>query len=137
MSQSEKTMMRYLYATEKLGLAQGDFARTSNSWANQTRVLSEQFNVLKTEIGKSLIQVLTPFLKVLNDIVAKLIEGAKALNNFTAKLFGKQEAAASDTTDAVNDTSQAYDGLGDSITGAANAAKKAVLGIDEINKLRF
>ena len=40
MSQSEKVQLRYNYVMQQTALAQGDFARTSTSWANQTRVLS-------------------------------------------------------------------------------------------------
>lgn len=43
MSQAEKVQLRYNYVMSQTALAQGDFAKTSDSWANQTRILSEQW----------------------------------------------------------------------------------------------
>ena len=43
MSQAEQTMLRYNYLMSVTSDAQGDFARTSDSWANQTRLLSENW----------------------------------------------------------------------------------------------
>ena len=39
MSQAEKVQLRYNYVMSQTALAQGDFAKTSDSWANQTRIL--------------------------------------------------------------------------------------------------
>ncbi|MCQ5130292.1 hypothetical protein NE562_11520 [Butyricicoccus faecihominis] len=74
MTQAEQVELRYKYVTEQLSLAQGDFAKTSDSWANQTRVLSEQINVLMGNIGTALIPLLQPVLDGISAIVAKLVE---------------------------------------------------------------
>ena len=44
MDQASLAMLRYRFVMDALKNAQGDFARTSGSWANQTRILKEQFN---------------------------------------------------------------------------------------------
>ena len=39
MTQAEKTLLRYQYVLAHTTAAQGDFARTSQNWANQLRIL--------------------------------------------------------------------------------------------------
>lgn len=41
MNQAEKATLRYNYVMEKMAMAQGDFSRTSASWANQVRMLKQ------------------------------------------------------------------------------------------------
>ena len=40
MTEQEKVLLRYRYVMSTLSDASGDFARTSGSWANQTRILA-------------------------------------------------------------------------------------------------
>ena len=66
MTQAEKVQLRYNYVMQQTNLAAGDFAKTSGSWANQTRMLSEKFKELLGILGGGLIQVLTPAVQFLN-----------------------------------------------------------------------
>ncbi len=66
MSEAEKVALRYQFVQDQLSLASGDFIRTSDSWANQVRVLKLQFDSLKATIGQGLINVLTPVIKQLS-----------------------------------------------------------------------
>ena len=84
MSQAEKVALRYLYVLKATANAQGDFARTSSSWANQVRILKEQWSQLIGILGKGLIAALTPIIKALNKLLSYLI----ALGNAIASLFG-------------------------------------------------
>ena len=84
MSQAEKVALRYLYVLKATANAQGDFARTSGSWANQVRILKEQWSQLIGILGKGLIAALTPIVKALNKLLSYLI----ALGNAIASLFG-------------------------------------------------
>ena len=84
MSQAEKVALRYQYVLKATANAQGDFARTSGSWANQVRVLKEQWSQLIGILGKGLIAALTPIVKALNKLLSYLI----ALGNAIASLFG-------------------------------------------------
>ena len=43
MTQMEKTMLRYQYVLANTTSAQGDFLRTADTWANQTRILKQNF----------------------------------------------------------------------------------------------
>ena len=84
MSQAEKVALRYQYVLKATANAQGDFARTSSSYANQVRVLKEQWSQLIGILGKGLIAALTPVVKALNKLLSYLI----AIGNAIASLFG-------------------------------------------------
>ena len=59
-----KARLRYQYVMQQTAHYEGDFARTSGSWANQTRILTEQFRQLLTVLGTGLISVLTPVIRL-------------------------------------------------------------------------
>ena len=137
MSQSEKVMLRYQYVMNATKNAQGDFARTSNSWANQTRILKEQWSQLLGIIGKGLIQVLTPVVQALNKLLGYLI----SIGNAIAKIFGGNavKSTAASVSDAAAGAGGLADGMGETAEGAdaANASAKKLqktLGsFDELN----
>ena len=139
MTEQEKALLRYNYLLSVTSDAQGDFARTSNSWANQTKILAEQFNSLKATIGQGLINVLTPVLKVINTILAGLQAVANAFRQFTALLFG---SAAGGAAQAAQDIASGFDAaaggandLAEKTGKAAKEAKKFLAGFDEITKV--
>ncbi len=88
MSQAEKVQLRYNYVMEQTGLAAGDFERTSGNWANQVRILKEQFKELLGVLGTGLITVLNPVVKFLNVVLTQLIAIAKQIGAILSKLFG-------------------------------------------------
>lgn len=59
--------------------AQGDAARTSGSYANQTRALDAQLKLLAADVGNEL-------LPVMKDLVALAIEGTKGFRDFLAAI---------------------------------------------------
>lgn len=141
MSEAEKVALRYSFVQQQLTAAAGDFARTSDSWANQVRVLSLQFDNLKATIGQGLINVFTPVLKVINSVIAKLQSLADAFLAVT-NLFSGKKQKTSGMGQVVQDASEAagaVGGIGDAAKGAAGAAKKAAkdmaraFSIDELN----
>lgn len=139
MSQAEKVALRYHYVLKATANAQGDFVRTSGSWANQVRVLKEQFNQLLGILGKGLIQVLTPIVKVLNKLLSYLI----AIGNAIAKLFGggKITSISGSMADASGSAGDLNNNIGDasgSLEDANNNAKKlqkTIASFDELNVL--
>lgn len=144
MSEMEKVALRYAFVQNQLSAASGDFIRTSDSWANQVRILKLNFESLKATIGQGLINVLTPVLKVINSILAKLMTLASAFKSFTELITGKKADAGGNTKATVAgiaETTGAVDSLADSTAGAGEAAKKAakemrsLMGFDQINKL--
>jgi len=67
MSQAEKVQWRYKYVLEKTKNAQGDFAKTSDSTANQLRVIQERTKELSAKLGNRLLPYVNKILKKLND----------------------------------------------------------------------
>lgn len=144
MTEQEKVALRYAFVQQQLSLAQGDFARTSDSWANQVRILKLQFDSLRASLGQGFIAAVTPVIKVINTIMGKLVQLANVFSAFMKRLFGVKSdsssgigAVASDVSSATN----AMDNLSNSTSGVGSAAKKAakeikgLMGIDEINTI--
>lgn len=148
MSQAEKTMLRYQYVLANTTAAQGDFARTANTWANQVRILQEQIKKWASVIGTGFIAAFKPFLQTLNTVMARVIDFTENVLNALGNIFGwkfeitgggitddladSMGDTAVDTGDAAGSAGDLSDNLGD----AASNAKKlysTVLGIDELN----
>ena len=149
MTEAEKVSLRYAFVQSQLTNAAGDFASTSDSWANQVRLLSLQFDSLRASIGQGLINVLTPVIKWLNVLIGKLAQAAKAFASFTS-LFSKKKssgagaaasAVASNISKAATSASNLGTSAGKSSSGLSKAAKAAkklkreLAGFDQITKL--
>ncbi len=135
MTQAEKTMLRYEYTMQRLGMAQGDFQRTQHTWANQVRVLRQQFQALGAVIGQGLIQALKPALIAFNAFLSRVIEFSKKVLNALGKIFGwKVDISASGLDTGLDGAEEAATGLGDALGGAGDAAKGASDNVKELNK---
>ena len=134
MSQAEKVALRYNYVMQATANAQGDFARTSNSWANQIRILKLNFQQLMGVLGQILKNVLLPVIQALNTIINLLISAANAV----AKTFGGSGLTfkgASETIGGVGDSAgDLADNLGEA-DKQAKALNKTIAGFDELNTL--
>lgn len=130
MTQAEQAILRYNYLLDVTKDAQGDFARTSGSWANQVKVLSEQWNTFKSVLGSSFIQVLTPVIQALNMIMEKLILAGQYFQRFIYMITGVKPETKS--------ASKAVESLGGSLDNATKKAKKtekALKGLQSFDKL--
>lgn len=128
MTEQEKTALRYQFVLDKLSLAQGDFARTSDSWANQTRVLSLRFNELKATLGQGFINLFTPIVQGINWVISKLQVLADAFKSFTEFISGKKSDNSSGVGSIATDLSSvtnSADTASDAVSGIGNSAKKA------------
>lgn len=83
MSQAEKVQLRYNYVLANTTNAQGDFARTSDSVANQTRMAKEQLKQAAAALGQNLVPAAASALKVLNNILS----GFQELNPAQQKMI--------------------------------------------------
>ena len=141
MTEQEKVMLRYQFVMAQLSDASGDFARTSDSWANQVRVLTLRFESLKATIGQGLINAFTPVIQVINTIIAKLQVLASYFKAFTSALFGDATGGGNPVTDAADAMSNAAGSSGavaGNMSDAAKSAKemnKQLAGFDELNNL--
>ena len=57
MSQAELVQLRYAYVLSQTSNAQGDFQRTSDSAANQSRTFKERIKELGTQFGEKLLPI--------------------------------------------------------------------------------
>lgn len=139
MSQAEKTMLRYQYVLANTKAAQGDFAKTANTWANQIRILRQQFEQLASIIGSAFVNMLKPVVQSLNKAMAKVIEFAQTVINALGKIFGWKFEI--NTKGIAGDFSGIEDGIGDltgGIEDATEASKKfnkQLQGFDKLNNL--
>lgn len=154
MTEQEKVALRLAFVQKQLSAASGDFIRTSDSWANQVRVMQLQLQSLKSTVGQGLINLFTPVLKVINILLGKLATLANAFKSFTELITGKKSSGQTGTsgaglagTDAIADTADQYgdaannaEKLADATNDTADATKKATKAakgylspLDEIN----
>ena len=68
MTQAEKALLRYNYLMKVSADAQGDFARTSDTYANQVRIAQLNLENLASSIGKKLLPVVNKAIQVFNGI---------------------------------------------------------------------
>ena len=156
MTEQEKVALRLAFVQKQLSAASGDFIRTSDSWANQVRVMQLQLQSLKATVGQGLINIFAPVLKVINILLGKLATLANAFKSFTELITGKKSSGqtggggAGLTGDAsgLQDTADAYgraadnagkladstEDVADATKDAAKAAKGYLSPLDEINR---
>ena len=156
MTEQEKVALRLAFVQEQLSAASGDFIRTSDSWANQVRVMQLQLQSLKATVGQGLINIFTPVLKVINILLGKLATLANAFKSFTELITGKKSSGQTSGsgaglagTDAIADTADQYgqaadnaEKLADATNDNAKATKKAnketknyLSSLDEVHKV--
>ena len=156
MTEQEKVALRLAFVQKQLSAASGDFIRTSDSWANQVRVMQLQLQSLKATVGQGLINIFAPVLKVINILLGKLATLANAFKSFTELITGKKSSGQTSgsgaglTGDAsgVQDTADAYgqaadnaskladstEDVADATKDAAKAANGYLSPLDEINR---
>lgn len=116
MTQAEQVQLRYKYVMEQTNLAAGDFQKTSGSWANQTRILSERWKQFMTTVGNGLLQVLTPVIQFLNTALQKLVDFSTSVSSVLSKVFGSQSKDQQQSAVATEQAAAAQGELAQNIT---------------------
>lgn len=86
MTQAEKVNLRYAYVTEMSKNAVGDFARTSDSSANQVRTMQESVKELVTQLGQELLPIITPIISSIVEVVKKFSAMDEGTKNLIVKI---------------------------------------------------
>ena len=147
MDQASRVILRYNYIVESASQAQGDFARTQFTWANQIRLLKTQFQSLAAIVGGYFVKTLLPVVRILNQIVAAAINAFTAL----ASLFGFDASSIKELTGGakgtvfdestagyIDDTSEALGNESKALDKTGKAAKEAadnLQGFDKLNNI--
>lgn len=83
MKEQEKIMLRYRYVLSRTTNAQGDFERTNENAANQTRMLTENLKQVGMQLGKILVPIITKALQKINEWLVKF----QGLDETTQKII--------------------------------------------------
>ena len=138
MTQAEKAMLRYQYVMANTAAAQGDFARTADTWHNQITVLKQSFEQLAAIIGGALINAFKPFVKTLNAVMQKVISFATTVTDALGAIFGwKYEVSDKGIADDWSDASESADDIADSTGNAAKNIDKMNKGIRQFDELKL
>lgn len=139
MSQAEKVALRYSFVLNATKNAQGDFARTSNNWANQVRILKEQFKELAGIIGNGLLKVLQPLIILLNKVLGLAISVANSLSQaFGGKKIKESSTSVSNMASGMSDIASGAEDTSSGLDSADKSAKKlkrTLAGFDQLNVL--
>jgi hypothetical protein len=87
LSEQEKMLARYKIILDDTKLAQGDFAKTQDSFANKSRALEAELRDLKAELGQGLIPVLTVLIDLTSDLVSGVNKLGRAYMNLPSTHF--------------------------------------------------
>jgi hypothetical protein len=132
LTQYEKVLLRMIAILRQTGNAQGDFARTIESPANQIRILNDQMKELYRWIGGTFIGLISQALPFINGLVMALVEVFKMLSylvGFTEDDFDFMNGSGGDDP---------FEGIEDGANGANEAVKKLTGNLrkfDEINNI--
>ena len=138
MTQAEKTMLRYRYVMANTVAAQGDFAKTADTWHNQTVILKQSFQELAGIIGTSLINAFKPFLSGLNFAMTQVINFAETVTNALGAIFGwKFEVTNKGIADDWSDAADSADDIADSTGNAAKNVEKLNKGVRQFDELKL
>lgn len=127
MNQAQQVAVRYQYVLANTKNAQGDFARTSESTANQLRIFQESLKEAAATAGGELLPIITPMIARLNELIqsfGELDEGTKQAV-VQAALFlatlGPMLKLTSGVTTAVTAGIEVYKALKTALTAATAA----------------
>ena len=132
LSYAEKEVARYIAIIKQAGQAQGDFAKTFESPANQAKVFKNQLIELKQVAGSFIVNAFQPILVWANAIIMVIKEILKSFANLFGYDLGTNGGTyLGEVSDNVDDIGT---GLG-TATKKVKEFKKQLLGFDEINNI--
>lgn len=134
MTQAQKTLLRYQYVLANTTSAQGDFARTAHTWANQVRILKQNFIQLGAVIGTAFINSLKPMVMAFNNAFNTILDLTQKAVNALGKLLGWQ-IEIQDVGVTFDDAVDGMDDYTDATEDAADAQKKLNSNLQAFDKL--
>ena len=139
LSQAEKQMLRYLSVLRQTSFAQGDFANTIESPANQLKIFKQQCVEARIALGNLFIGAYARLLPYANAILMVIKEVAKAIASFFGIKVEDFNTGISSSVNVVDDLGDSFDGVGSSAGKASKAVKelnRQTLKFDQINNIK-
>ena len=135
MSQGEQTMLRYQYLMQATADAQGDFARTSDGYANSLRLLQTNIESIKTSVGTLLIPAIADVVSYMNEGLAALTQPKPTtVLDEVAAIDLDKEKKIREIEDIANKANDLIEILGDlGATSAGDAVKAIAEGANVLN----
>ena len=132
LDQRTRLLNTYQYIMQETALAQGDFARTSDSYANQIRQMEENIEQLKLAIGESLLPAMTQLVNWFNALFGSQEDAGKSMEGITESYKESYVSIEKTTADALA-LVNALDALSKSADGASSTEKWAQV-VGELEK---
>ncbi len=125
MSQQEQTMLRYQYLLQQTADAQGDFAKTSDSYANQQRIMDLTIQNLSAELGEKLLPVALELTQLISSSAPSIMDNIEGIGDVVVTvakgLIEHKEAVMSLAAAYV--TFKGASAVGSAVSTAVNAFK--------------
>lgn len=129
MSQAEQATLRYNYIMQATADAQGDFAKTSDSYANQQRILQLNIENLSASLGKKLLPTINGFTTAVNG----LLGGQTSIGEFTdqmTRMSMQTISAFSSALPGILETGAQF--VGTFATGILEAAPQLITALSDV-----
>ena len=123
MTQAEQATLRYQYIMSATADAQGDFANTSDSLANQQRILQLEIQTLAAEIGNDLMPIAQGAIEIARNGVEWVTEHKDALEKLTVAVGAAATGYAA--WKAIIKAEELYDSVAKGIKGITSALSGA------------
>lgn len=96
-----QTLVRYDYLMQQTSDMQGDFAKTSESYSNQMRLLQENIEQLKLSVGESLLPAMTTLVGWFNALFGSQETASETTEEFTDNLLKSYSDISTTTANAL------------------------------------
>ena len=138
MSTAEQTLLRYKYLMSVTADAQGDFARTADSYANSQRRMQTGFDTLKAKLGESLLPIATAVSNAINDLLDILLyEPPETVFDIAEESMTEAASKATQAQGILGYMDKLYEKYGDAATNTeewATALEKLKEVMPEVNQ---
>ena len=134
LSYAEKRLVIITTLLNQLKNATDDWGKTLNSPANQTRILSEQWERLTRALGNIFLPIVYKILPYVNGILMALTEIAKIIGDIMAKIFGFKPEDL-DFGSGVGQDLDIFGEKADNATAKTEKLKKSVMGLRSFDKI--
>ncbi len=129
LTQQQKVMARYLAIMEQTSTAQGDLARTIDSPTNQLRMFNTQLEIIKVNIGRAFMPIVTTVLPLLNEMAVAISIVTERIASFIELITGVKQSASASTGNIATEFSEA----GEEAEKLGKKVKNLTFGFDELN----